>query len=63
MGLIGMGVGILLVGLAPANAFWWALAAIGLAGFMMPLTNGPIMALLQSIVAPEMQGRVFTLDR
>lgn len=61
MGLIGMGSGILLLGLAPANAFWWGLVAMGFAGFMMPLCNGPIMALMQSIVAPEMQGRVFTL--
>jgi MFS transporter, DHA3 family, macrolide efflux protein len=61
VGLIGMGSGILLLGLVPADPFWGGLAAIGLAGFMMPLCNGPIMALLQSIVAPDMQGRVFTL--
>jgi DHA3 family macrolide efflux protein-like MFS transporter len=31
------------------------------AGFMNPITNGPIHAVLQAVVAPDMQGRVFTL--
>jgi DHA3 family macrolide efflux protein-like MFS transporter len=30
-------------------------------GVMLPLANGPIMAVLQATVEPEMQGRVFTL--
>jgi DHA3 family macrolide efflux protein-like MFS transporter len=61
MGLIGMGLGTLIVGVAPATGF--GLAAVGLffAGFMNPITNGPLFAMLQSAVAPEMQGRVFTL--
>ena len=28
---------------------------------MLPLIDGPIMAIMQGTVAPEMQGRVFTL--
>lgn len=28
---------------------------------MSAMTNGPLMAVLQTTVAPEMQGRVFTL--
>jgi DHA3 family macrolide efflux protein-like MFS transporter len=60
-GLIGMGLGFLLVGLAPAVAFWLALAAMVLAGAMNAITNGPIFALLQAVVAPDMQGRVFTI--
>jgi len=28
---------------------------------MQPITNGPIMAIMQATVAPEMQGRVFSL--
>jgi len=31
------------------------------AGYMNPITNGPVHAVLQAVVAPEMQGRVFTL--
>jgi DHA3 family macrolide efflux protein-like MFS transporter len=32
-----------------------------LAGFMNPITNGPVLAMFQSTVAPDMQGRVFTV--
>jgi DHA3 family macrolide efflux protein-like MFS transporter len=60
-GLIGMGCGALLVGLSPATAFWMALAAMLVTGFMNPITNGPVEAIFQSAVAPEMQGRVFSV--
>jgi DHA3 family macrolide efflux protein-like MFS transporter len=61
VGVIGMGLGFLLVGLAPATALWLALGAMLFAGTMNPIANGPIGALLQSIVAPDMQGRVFMI--
>jgi len=61
MGVIGIGIGIGVVGLAPSNAFWLALSAMALAGVMNPITNGPLFALLQSIVRPNMQGRVMSL--
>ena len=60
-GLVGMGLGTLLVGLAPASALWLAISGMFVAGFMNPITNGPIFAIFQAIVAPEMQGRVFTV--
>ncbi|MHB8933192.1 MAG: MFS transporter [Bellilinea sp.] len=60
-GLIGMGAGILAVGLAPGTGYWIALGGLALTGFMNPLVNGPLFALLQTKVEPEMQGRVFTL--
>jgi DHA3 family macrolide efflux protein-like MFS transporter len=60
-GLIGLGSGILMVGLAPANAYWLAAVAIFFAGFMTPITNGSFGATLQASIAPEMQGRVFAL--
>jgi DHA3 family macrolide efflux protein-like MFS transporter len=60
-GLIGMGVGALLTGMAPESAFVMAVAGYAFAGFMNPITNGPLLAFLQSRVAPEMQGRVFSL--
>jgi DHA3 family macrolide efflux protein-like MFS transporter len=60
-GLIGMGVGFAVLGLAPEAAFWLALGAMLFAGFMNPITNGPFMAIFQSAVAPDMQGRVFTV--
>jgi len=60
-GLIGMGAGALMVGLSPASAFGMAVVGYAIAGFMNPITNGPLMAFLQSRVAPDMQGRVFSL--
>ncbi len=57
-GVAGIGAGVLLVGLAPANGFWLALSGMALAGLMSPIANGPLMAILQATVKPEMQGRV-----
>jgi MFS transporter, DHA3 family, macrolide efflux protein len=60
-GLVAMGLGIFTIGLAPSTAFWMAVAGMTLAGFMNPICNGPIFAILQDVVAPDMQGRVFTV--
>ncbi len=60
-GLVVSGIAIVGVGLAPEKAFWLALGSLFVAGFMNPLVNGPFFAVLQATVAPEMQGRVFTL--
>ena len=38
-----------------------ALVGMFVAGFMNPIVNGPFMAVMQTAVAPEMQGRVFSL--
>lgn len=59
--LIAMGVGLLLTGLVPASGFWLAVGALLFAGAMNSLCNGPLFAMMQAIVAPDMQGRVFTL--
>lgn len=61
LGVVGMGLGTIMVGLAPANAFLLALAGLFLGGFMNPITNGPLFAVLQSTVEADMQGRVFSL--
>jgi MFS transporter, DHA3 family, macrolide efflux protein len=61
VGVIGMGLGLVLVGLAPATAFWLALSAMAFAAIMNSMANGPLHALLQSVVALEMQGRVFMI--
>jgi DHA3 family macrolide efflux protein-like MFS transporter len=60
-GAIGMGLGFALVGLAPAHVFWLAVGAMFLAGAMNSITNGPVFALLQSIIPQDMQGRVFMI--
>ncbi len=57
-GVIGLGLGVLVFGLAPANAFWMGVVGMVLLGFMNPIANGPLQAIMQSKVAPEMQGRV-----
>ncbi len=60
-GVMGMGAAILGVGLLPSGALYVALGLFLLAGLANPIANGPLMAILQSRVAPEMQGRVFSL--
>jgi len=61
MGIIGLGMGLLLVGLTPATAFPLALVGLFFGATMNSMCNGSAFALLQQVVAPEMQGRVFTL--
>ena len=60
-GLIGLSLAFGSLGLVPANAFWLAMGAMFVASAMQAMTNGPIMAVLQVTVAPDMQGRVFSL--
>jgi len=58
MGVAGIGLGIMLVGFTPSTMFWMAVASVTLSGLMNPLTNGPLIAILQAEVKPEFQGRV-----
>lgn len=60
-GIIGIGFGVLLVGFAPADAFPLALVGMGVIGLTSAFANGPLLALVQSIVEPDMQGRVMAL--
>jgi DHA3 family macrolide efflux protein-like MFS transporter len=61
LGVVGMGLGFLVVGLTPQGGLWIAAGGLFFAGTMNAMANGPLSALLQSQVAPGMQGRVFTL--
>jgi len=61
IGLIGMGVGTLILALAPASSISFAVGAALLIGFMTPMTMGPFFAIIQSTVEPDMQARVFSL--
>jgi DHA3 family macrolide efflux protein-like MFS transporter len=61
MGIFGLGIGILFVGLAPANLLLVAIVGFFLGSAMNAITNGSAFALLQTVVAPELQGRVFTV--
>ncbi len=61
LGIIGLGLGVFIFGLAPSNMFWLAVVGIAVLGFMNPIANGPLQALMQSRIEPEMQGRVLGL--
>ena len=60
-GILGIGIGVVLIGFIPASTFSIFLAAYFLVGFAQVFANGPLMAIMQSTVNPEMQGRVFSL--
>lgn len=57
-GLVGMGCALLTLGLLPPTAFLIAVGAMFTGGMMNVMTNGPIFAILQAVVPPELQGRV-----
>jgi DHA3 family macrolide efflux protein-like MFS transporter len=57
--LIGVGISVVALGLAPAYAS--AIAAMLLVGLIVPFANGPIQAILQATIAADYQGRTFTL--
>jgi DHA3 family macrolide efflux protein-like MFS transporter len=60
-GVIGVGMSVVLFGLAPANMFFLLLVASFLQGFAVVFANGPLQAVFQSTIAPEVQGRIFSL--
>jgi DHA3 family macrolide efflux protein-like MFS transporter len=60
-GLFGLGTGVLVLALAPPTSILWAVIASLIYGTMQPITNGPIGAIIQATVAPDMQARVGSL--
>lgn len=60
-GIVGLGIGVTLIGFAPAGIFALAMAGSLILGLMIPVANGPIGALLQTIIRPDMQGRVMSM--
>ena len=60
-GMLVLTAGLLAMGLVPASAFILALAAALVLGLALPFIDGPLMAIMQAGVAPDMQGRVFML--
>lgn len=60
-GLFATGLGAMGMGLLPPSAYPMALGLMFWLGIANPITNGPLFALVQARVAPEMQGRVFTV--
>jgi len=60
-GLIGMGAGTLIIAAAPSSTIIMAIAGALLFGIMNPVTMGPFYAVLQTVVEPDMQARIFSL--
>ncbi len=54
-------IGLGMLGLVPAHAFPLAMGMAFLVGFTNPLVNGASMAVLQAVIPPDKQGRVFAL--
>lgn len=61
LGVAVSGGGLLVIGFAPSSAIGVAVAGMFITGLALSFVNGPMFALLQSTVAPEMQGRVIGL--
>lgn len=61
IGILGISVGIILFGAAPSNMFFLALIASFIIGATQVFANGPLGAIFQSAIDPDMQGRVFSL--
>jgi DHA3 family macrolide efflux protein-like MFS transporter len=59
VGLIVLGLSTLLIGFTPSDLLLVALVINTLGGLVLPIVNGSFGAILQSVIAPEMQGRVF----
>lgn len=60
-GIFGLGIGLLLVAFTPATLLPMAILGFFIGSAMNAITNGSGFAVLQTLVAPEMQGRVFTV--
>ena len=61
VGIVGTGLGVAIIGLTPVHLFPMALAAMFFSGILNAMCNGALMAVLQEVTAPEVQGRVFNL--
>ena len=61
MGLVIAGISFAAIGFIPPTGFTIAVIIFLISSMMIPLINGPIHAVVQSAVIPEMQGRVISL--
>lgn len=60
-GVIGLGIGILVTGLLPAQGLRLLYLAYLWIGIASVIANGPLTAIFQSTILPDMQGRVLSL--
>jgi DHA3 family macrolide efflux protein-like MFS transporter len=55
------GAALFFLGVLPSNIIEPAFLLLLVAGFMNPIFNGSVIAIMQATIPPEMQGRVFSL--
>ena len=60
-GFACMGVASILLGVTPGDSSWMPATAMFMVGAAAAIINGAVMAILQSVVAADYQGRLFTL--
>jgi len=60
-GILGLAVSTGMIAVAKPDQFMLMIGGMALSGFMMPITNGPLYAIMQASVEPQIQGRIFTL--
>ncbi len=61
VGLIVLAISSIAIGLTPSNGYWVAVMMMLVTGIAAPIIDGPLMAVAQATVPPEMQGRAFML--
>jgi MFS transporter, DHA3 family, macrolide efflux protein len=61
MGILGIGMGVILIGIAPVQLFILVLAGNFTFGIFQVFANGPLTAIFQNAIKADMQGRVFSL--
>lgn len=61
MGGLGVGLGIMGLGMMPEDGIYFSLIPTFLMGFMIPMVDGSLMAIMQEKIDNEYQGRVFTM--
>lgn len=61
IGILGLGFGILTMGLVSKEMYVIAIGLMGFSGISSALANGPIGAIFQTKIPPEMQGRVLSV--
>lgn len=61
LGILGLSFGTALIALTPPNMFFLAVVGMAITGFMQPMANGPLFAIMQAHVDPQIQGRIFSM--
>ncbi len=60
-GLIALGLAVLSLAVAPPSRPLWPGVSMFLVGALVPIVNGPILAIFQATIEPRLQGRVFSM--